>query len=355
MTAPRTSGAKSRRRPEPSGPAGRSSHSSAPTMRRTLTAQILSLALLAFAALLPAVTHAQPRLEASAAPNIVATGSAHYLFDTLKLDSADGERRYRVVIARPRTAAPAQGYPAVYLLDGNAAVEALNDTLLGELAATNPPVIVAIGYDTPQRFDVVARAYDYTPPLAGETPQADPLDPKRRNGGAADFLDFIEQRIKPEVAARVPVDATRQGLWGHSYGGLFVFYTLLTRPQAFAAYAAASPALWWRDGNLILGRDEDYARSLAGRHARLLVLRGDSEGRTTRPDAPPGATPERIAQRSRATGTLPPDALPALTARLGELPGVETAFQEFPGLDHGPMFPASIGPSLRWMSAPARP
>ena len=326
-------------------------------MPRTLSAlsPLAALAALALASLAPGNAHAQPRLEASAEPGIVATGSAHYLFDTLNLSSTDGERRYRVLIARPRAAAPAQGYPVVYLLDGNAVIEALDEALLGELAAAAPPVLVAIGYDTPQRFDVVARAYDYTPPLAGETAQTDPLEPKRKNGGAADFLDFIEQRIKPEVAARVPVDAARQGLWGHSYGGLFVFYTLLTRPQAFTAYAAASPALWWRDGNLILDRGQDYARSLAGRHARLLVMRGGNEGRGARPDAPPGATPERIAQRSRATRALSPDALPALTARLGELPGVETAFQEVPGLDHGPMFPASIGPSLRWMSMPARP
>lgn len=287
---------------------------------------------------------AQPRLEPGSQPDIVARGSLHYTFETLLLEAPGGERRYRIQIARPRLPPPTAGYPAVFLLDGNAAIEALDDALLGELAAAGPPVIVAIGYDTRLRFDVVGRAYDYTPPLAGGTPQVDPLDPGRRNGGADRFLDFIESRIKPEVAGRVPLDAARQGLWGHSYGGLFVLYTLLTRPAAFAYYAAASPALWWRDGYL-LTLEEGFGPLFSGRRARLLVLRGGIEGGD---DAHP-APSARLAQRERAVAALPADAVPAFAARLGAVPGLTAEYRELPGLGHGPMLPASIGPALRRM------
>lgn len=288
---------------------------------------------------------AQPRLEPSQQPDIMALGSAHYRFETLLLEAPDGERRYRVHIALPRLAPPAAGYPAIFLLDGNAAIEALDDELLGELAAAGPPVIVAIGYDTPLRFDVVARAYDYTPPLPGEGPQADPLDPTRTNGGAARFLDFIQTRVRPEVAARVPLDASRQGLWGHSYGGLFVLHTLFTQATAFTHYVAASPALWWRDGHL-LTLEADFGRNLAGHHAHLLVLRGDAEDRRTRP-APSAA---RLAERERATAALPADAVPALVSRLDEMAGLDAQYRELPGLEHGPMLPASLGHALRWMA-----
>jgi predicted alpha/beta superfamily hydrolase len=291
---------------------------------------------------------AQPRLE-PARTDIAARVSVHYAFETLTLTAPADERRYRIQIARPRQAAPAAGYPSVFLLDGNAAVEALDDALLGELAAARPPVVVTIGYDTPLRFDVAARADDYTPPLPGDAAQDDPLDPARKNGGAARFLDFIEHRIKPEVAVRVPLDPARQGVWGHSYGGLFVLYTLLTRPVAFSDYAAASPALWWRDGYL-LTLEAGFAQRFAGRRARLLVLRGEAEGRGKRP----GASPERLARRERAMTALPADAASALTARLGATPGLEAVYHELPGLEHGPMLPVSVGHALRWMAGAAR-
>jgi predicted alpha/beta superfamily hydrolase len=287
---------------------------------------------------------AQPRLEA-VRTDVTARASAHYTFGTLTLEASAGERRYRIHIARPRRAAPAAGYPAVFLLDGNAAVEALDDALLGELAAADPPVVVAIGYDTPLRFDVAARADDYTPPLPGGATQDDPLDPARRNGGAARFLDFIDHRIRPEVAARVPLDPARQGLWGHSYGGLFVLYTLLTRPGAFSDYAAASPSLWWRDGYL-LTLEVGFAQRFAGHRARLLMLRGEAEGRERRP----GAVPERLARRERAVAALPAGAAAALTARLNATPGLEAVYRELPGLEHGPALPASLAHTLRWMA-----
>ncbi|MDR2091779.1 MAG: alpha/beta hydrolase [Azoarcus sp.] len=289
---------------------------------------------------------AQPRPESAAIPNVVARGSAHYTFDAVTLEAPGGGHRYRIQIARPRQAAPEGGYPAIFLLDGNAAIAALDETLLGELAESGPPVIVAIGHDTPARFDVAARAYDYTPPLPGEADGLDPLDPARRNGGAARFLDFIEKRIKPEVAARVPLDPARQGLWGHSYGGLFVLYTLLTHPGMFSAHAAASPSLWWHDAHL-LTLEAGFAQRFAGHRARLLALRGGAEGSKKRP----GASPARLARRERAMAALPADAASALTARLGAIPGLEADYRELPGLEHGPMLPASVGHALRWMTA----
>src|SRR3546814_19712655 len=49
------------------------------------------------------------------------------------------------------------------------------------------------------------------------------------SGGADDFLAFIEHELKPLIAQRYPVDARRQILFGHSYGGLFTLYTLFTK------------------------------------------------------------------------------------------------------------------------------
>ena len=40
-------------------------------------------------------------------------------------------------------------------------------------------------------------------------------------------------------------------LFGHSFGGLFVLYTLLSKPQSFTHYVCASPSLWWGEGKFL--------------------------------------------------------------------------------------------------------
>ncbi len=84
-------------------------------------------------------------------------GSAFYHFSVNPFDSADGTRHYRVWTAVPNKAAPASGYPILYMLDGNAVMDRLNDELLKQLAEKSPPVIVAVGYQTNLPFDLNGR------------------------------------------------------------------------------------------------------------------------------------------------------------------------------------------------------
>src|SRR3546814_4655171 len=79
--------------------------------------------------------------------------------------------------------------------------------------------------------------YDMTPPGSGDSRI------KRPTGGADAFLDFIEHDLKPAVAAAAKVDPGRQAIFGHSLGGQFVLYTMITRPQLFDTYLAASPSM----------------------------------------------------------------------------------------------------------------
>ena len=57
-------------------------------------------------------------------------GSAFYHFTQRQYDSADGERHYRVWTAVPDKAPPTAGYPVLYMLDGNAVMDKLNDAFL---------------------------------------------------------------------------------------------------------------------------------------------------------------------------------------------------------------------------------
>jgi predicted alpha/beta superfamily hydrolase len=276
---------------------------------------------------------------AAAGESLAQRGSAFYRFEHFELASADGQRRYRVDLAIPRRAAPADGYPTLYLLDGNAALATLREDWLAELEAGSPPVLVMIGYVGEQRFNVPARTFDYTP----GRPDGQPMQAFNgvQGGGATAFLTLLEQQIKPQVAATQPLDMRQQSLWGHSFGGLFVLNALFTQPQGFSRYIAASPSLWWQSGALL----ELEPGFIATAPAQVLILRGGDEGlpRTARADVDPAV----VAQRAQAMAAIPADATRQLAERLARQPGLQVAYREFAGLGHGPMFAASLHPALR--------
>lgn len=307
--------------------------------------RLLAAALLCAFAPLPA--RAQPDLSRKLGPTIADAGSAFYRFERFTLRSADGQRGYRVTVCIPRRAAPAAGYPAIVALDGNAALASIDERQLQALDAANPPVIVAVGYDTELRFDVQARAYDYTPPIPAGA--VDEEAGRGRKGGGADvFLELIEREILPRVRTLAPLDDGRLALWGHSYGGLFVLHALFSRARLFSDYIAASPSLWWQQG-VILAEEKRFAgeAARAARQAgvRVWLMAGDAERRERRPgaDTPQAAAP--ATQASRAA--MPVHALPELAARLRERDALDVSLRIFPGMAHGPMLPASLEPALR--------
>lgn len=263
--------------------------------------------------------------------------------ERLSLESEPAGHRYRVSILRPTAPPPAGGYPVLFLLDGNAAEQDLVRTEALATPEGRSLALVTVGYDTDQRFDVAARAYDYTPALTPGTPEHDPLDATRRNGGADGFLAFIQATILPAVERQIPVDRRRLGLWGHSYGGLFVLHAL-QHADTFRCHIAASPSLWWRDGYLFKHRDA-FRKRLAGRQFALLVTRGAAE--TTRR---PGDDEPRALARWRQTSSVPPDAAEKFPGSLQSLPGARIAYLELPGLSHGEAFAGSLNPTLRWFS-----
>ncbi|KAF1042279.1 MAG: Ferri-bacillibactin esterase BesA [Herbaspirillum frisingense] len=306
------------------------------------------LAAAASACFVPGLAAAQPDLSQKLGPTIADRGSTFYRFERFALRSADGERGYRVTLGIPRRAAPAAGYPAIFLLDGNAALAAIDKGQLQALDAAQPPLIVAIGYDTDLRFDVKARAYDYTPPFPAG--QEDEEAGRGRKGGGADvFLDLIEREIAPRARALAPIDADRLALWGHSYGGLFVLHTLFTRARLFSRYIAASPSLWWQRG-VILDEETRFhgesARAAKAAGVRLWVMIGDAERRERRP-ASSGDAPGLAQSMMTSRAALPPQALPEMIARLNEQEGLPATLRIFPGMAHGPMLPASLAPALR--------
>ena len=100
-----------------------------------------------------------------------------------------------------------------------------------------------------------------------------------QDGDAEAFLTFLVDELTPEIARRRP-EASRERsiLFGHSLGGLFVSYALLTRPGAFASYLAISPSLWW-DGFSVLRHLPAFGERLKALSAppNVLIAVGSQE------------------------------------------------------------------------------
>jgi len=283
-------------------------------------------------ALAAPVALAQPEREQRMDTSLLQRQDLAYRFSHLDLDSADGQRHYRLWIGKPDRPAPAAGYPVLWMLDGNAALGALDSALLGKLAASQAPLLVAVGYQTEQRIERAGRTYDYTPAIAGQAEQRDPLT-GLPSGGVDAFFDLLTQRMRPMVAGVAPIDLQRQTLWGHSYGGLAVLHALFTRPGAFSDYAAASPSLWWHDG-VIVAEAQGLQGRLGDHRPTLMLMRGSDE--PANPRAQVKGDVERPARE--------------LAADLAKVAGLQVRYERFEGLGHGPMLPASLKKVIEGMS-----
>lgn len=260
--------------------------------------------------------------------------------------SASGHR-YRVFVAVPPGPAPAGGYPVLYVLDGNAAFPlaallARNVASRSEVTQQVAPLVVGIGYPVDDDFDVAARQRDYTP--GGEAPPGRLVD---GGGGADRFLDFIERDLKPLIALQFAVDAGRQALFGHSFGGLFVLHALFTRPSAFSVYLASSPSIWWRD-QAVLAAETRWHQLAPAALPRVQITVGTRED-----EPPPGRlSPELLALLARRTMVEPAR---SLAARLAARPGASghVVFQELVGEHHGAAWLPAMARGMQFFVTPA--
>lgn len=166
------------------------------------------------------------------------------------VESRGNGQIYRIFIYRPGGDAPADGWPVLYMTDGNAVIGTAVDVMRAQAnypSGTNvaPGVIVSIGYPLDAAYDPLRRSWDLGPPPGQTYPPFFENSPVVKTGGAEEFVSFVEKQIKPMVEANLPIDLNRQALFGHSFGGLFVLYSLFTRPSAFTTWIAASPSIYW--------------------------------------------------------------------------------------------------------------
>ena len=154
---------------------------------------------------------------------------------TLRSEVLEEERTLKVHLPQGYESATGH-YPVLILLDGPRHFHHV--TGVTEFLAANfkalPVIVVGVANTN--------RTRDLTPPT--ETPEDSTF---AGNGGADHFLEFMEMELLPYIDANYRTTPYRI-LVGHSFGGLFAFHALVTRPDLFEAYVAVDPSLWWNNG-----------------------------------------------------------------------------------------------------------
>lgn len=290
-------------------------------------------------------THAAspPNMARQANFSILSAADSGYQFSIV--DFADNKKqiRHRVYIGVPNAPPPEQGFPALFVLDGNAVLELLNANYLHQLANKAPVVLVLIGHSNSLRLDGDARAYDYTPTDLKGLELQDTLDETRTNGGAASFSQLLNLNIRPTVEKYAPLNANKQTLWGHSYGGLFVLYDLLHNSTPFNHYIAADPSLWWQYG-LFFWQSYQQLNELKFQPSSILLTIHKST-KVEPKIAPNTIQQQRLFIRQQMMKSVPADAIQQLTYRLQQS-GIVTLYEEYALHTHGSLFATSFYQAL---------
>lgn len=178
-------------------------------------------------------------------------------------------------------------FPVLYILDSNWYFPMVTSIVQSMMIIPATPdvqemIIVGIGYETSDvAMQTGLRSRDYTPSVNDEIvasmrailPWA---EIERTSGEAADFLNFICDDAIPFIDTSYRTDPNVRIGHGHSFGGLFMLYTLFNRPDTFHNYIVASPSIWW-DDKIILKHEQAYAETHSDLPSILYLCAGTDE------------------------------------------------------------------------------
>jgi len=186
------------------------------------------------------------------------------------INSASTGRSYDLYIHKPADYDKNKDkkYPVLYLLDGQWDFKLLDSVLGGLVYDKWMPdiVIVGITYSGAHPDYDALRAMDYTP-----TP-----GDQRGSGGGPKFLHFLKAELIPFMELNYRGDPARRILGGHSLGGLFTLYAMLTDPSLFWGYLSGSPAIPW-DNDFLVKQEAEYAKQHQDLPVRLFCAVGGAE------------------------------------------------------------------------------
>lgn len=207
--------------------------------------------------------------------------------EQLEIFSEEINQRFRINVGfPPNYSTENKKYPVVYVTDAGANFGGLMSSLpLMQLVNDLPHfILVGIDYVSDGLNDFMSlRNRDLTPTndsvwmtnqkdlykIFGDLPEVDA-------GGAKEFLEFINNKVKPLINDSYHTDESDQTYCGFSLGGLFGLFTLFTSPQSFNRYVIGSPSIWWDDRH-ILEVEKEYSKNTKNLPAKVFLSIGSLE------------------------------------------------------------------------------
>ena len=208
--------------------------------------------------------------------------------------------------------------------DGNGLFGLAVDTVrLMQIPGLVPSInVVAVGYPSALTLLDTAeiRARDLTPS------QSAMFD---RSGHADEFIEFLSDELRPWLSNKFPQAVSDITYFGHSLGGLFGTYVLLTHPALFDRYVVSSPSLWW-DRELLFRIEQERSTTEADLRASAFFGIGSletDEGRraeainlaSDHPFKPPAVHLDMVDDMRRFTGQLASRKYPTLDLQTVEI------------------------------------
>uniref|UniRef100_UPI003216A4D9 alpha/beta hydrolase-fold protein n=1 Tax=uncultured Draconibacterium sp. TaxID=1573823 RepID=UPI003216A4D9 len=153
---------------------------------------------------------------------------------TLQSKALNEERVISVFLPNDYTTSSNQ-YPVLYLLDGPTHFEhAIAATNYLSLRSMIPNLVIVSIHN-------IDRSRDFSPVYSERIPTS---------GGAAKFLDFLSDELVVYMKKNYRI-ADFSLLLGHSFGGTFIAYSLVEKPELFDGYISVSPYMQYADNYMV--------------------------------------------------------------------------------------------------------
>lgn len=200
--------------------------------------------------------------------------------EVIALRSKQTGANYQLFVALPSDYHTSKKtYPVVYMLDADYSFALVRNVVqhFVEREDMPPVILVAIAYPGADKDRVtyrMNRTRDYTPAYAPDGGYG--AEYQKVSGGGPKFRAFIASELIPLIESRYRTTQGDRTIIGHSYGGLFGTYVLLTQPTLFKRYVLVSPSLWYSN-RIALTMEEAAATAGIRPEARVFLAVGSRE------------------------------------------------------------------------------
>lgn len=202
--------------------------------------------------------------------DLVSTATSNVFFTPTSIEIPQLKRRRTVRVYFPPNYSSSQGFPVIYMLDGQNVFDA-STSFAGEWNADEAldklfysrafgAIVVAIYHGEDQRLN------EYTP-----------WPNENKEGGDGEkFADFIVKDLKPYIDKyyRTIPDQENTMIIGSSLGGLMALYMTMEYPEVFGKAGVFSPSLWWSEKSF-----EQISKFKKRRHQKIYILGGEQESK----------------------------------------------------------------------------